>query len=283
MKKMTLKLALTLLMIGTTVHAQEPKTTLQAESQTSIQTPQEQMMALAKASQNPVADMNTIPFQFNWFSGGGLGNETLSQTLIQPVLPLPISENWNIVSRTIVPVMNIPAGDGERLKGIGDIQEQIYFSPSKPKGLIWAVGPVLSLPTATIDEISTGQFAAGPSVVLLAMPGKFVLGGVANQMWRFAGNDITTPINSFFVQPFINYNFKLGWSVSTAPSITANWEAETDQQWTVPVGMGVSKIAKVGNQPLSISFQYYHNAVRPDNAGADQVRMVVAFLFPRKM
>ncbi|WP_264563752.1 hypothetical protein [Flavobacterium sp. N3904] len=259
---------------GTTLFAQEEKPTPTVA--------QQEMMALAKASQNPVADMNTIPVQFNWISGGGLGKETLSQTLIQPVLPLPLTENWNIVSRTIVPVMNIPAAGGERLHGIGDIQEQIYFSPSKPKSLIWAVGPVLSLPTATIEEISTGQFAIGPSVVLLAMPGKFVLGGVANQMWRFSGNDTTTAINSLFVQPFINYNFKLGWSISTAPSITANWAAASDQQWTVPVGMGVSKITMIGGQPLNISLQYYHNAVRPDNAGADQVRMVVAFLFPRK-
>lgn len=274
MKKITPLFIATILLAGSSLLAQETKP---------APTPaQEQMMALAKASQNPVADMNTIPLQFNWISGGGLGDETLSQTLIQPVLPMPISENWNIVSRTIVPVMNIPAGEDERLKGIGDIQEQIYFSPSKPKSLIWAVGPVISLPTATINEISTGQFAIGPSVVMLAMPGKFVLGGVANQMWRFAGNDTTTAINSFFVQPFINYNFKLGWSISTAPSITANWQAETDQQWTVPVGMGVSKITMIGGQAFNLSLQYYHNAIRPDNAGADNVRMVVAFLFPKK-
>jgi hypothetical protein len=139
------------------------------------------------------------------------------------------------------------------------------------------------LPTATVSSIATGQFAAGPSLVLLAMPGKFVVGGVANQMWRFAGNNSTTAINSFFVQPFVNYNFKLGWSISTAPSITANWSAASRQQWTVPIGMGVSKISVIGKQPLNISFQYYHNAVRPDNAGGDQVRMVVAFLFPKGM
>lgn len=280
MKKNTLRLAFGILFLSGTLFAQEAKPN--AETKPEPTAAQEQMMALAKASQNPVADMNTIPLQFNWISGGGLGAETLSQTLIQPVLPLPINENWNIISRTIVPVMNIPAGDGERLKGIADIQEQIYFSPSKPKSLIWAVGPVLSLPTATVSEISTGQFAVGPSVVLLAMPGKFVVGGVVNQMWRFAGNDVTTPINSFFAQPFINYNLKLGWSISTAPSITANWSAETDQQWTVPIGMGVSKISMIGGQALNLSLQYYHNAVRPDNAGADNVRMVVAFLFPRK-
>lgn len=274
MKKIKFQLVFSILLTSSSVFAQEVKP--------EPNTAQEQMMALAKASQNPVADMNSIPFQFNWYSGGGLGNETLSITNIQPVLPLPINANWNLVSRTIVPVVNIPAVGGERLKGISDIQEQIFLSPSKPKSLIWGVGPIFSLPTATVNELSTGQFALGPTAVLLAMPGKFVLGAVANQMWKIAGSDTTTPINSFFVQPFINYNLKLGWAISTSPAITANWEADPDQQWTIPVGLGVSKIAMIGSQPLSLAVQYYHNAVRPDAAGADQVRMQVSFLFPKK-
>lgn len=245
--------------------------------------PQAALLELAKASQNPVADMNTVPFQFNWFTGGGLGSQTLSQTLIQPVLPLPINKDFNIVSRTVVPVMSIPTYTGDKLKGIADIQEQIYLSPSHSKGLIWGFGPILSLPTSTISAIATGQFAAGPTGVLLAMPGKFVVGAVVNQMWRIGGSSTTTPINQFYTQPFINYNFNLGWSISFAPAITANWSAPSGQQWTLPLGLGVSKIALIGKQPMNLSFQYYHNAVRPDNAGADQVRMVVAFLFPKKM
>lgn len=274
MKKVLLPMVSTMLLTSFSLLAQETKP--------EPTTAQQQTMALAKASQNPVADMSSIPLQFNWTSGGGLGSETLSVTNIQPVLPLPLNDTWNVISRTIVPVMNIPAPDGERLKGIGDIQEQIFFSPIKPQKLIWGAGPIFSLPTSTIDAVSTGQFAVGPNIVLLAMPGKFVLGGIANQMWRFAGNDTTTAINAFFVQPFVNYNFQKGWSISTSPSITANWAAPTDQQWTVPVGMGVSKIAMIGSQAISISCQYYHNAVRPDASGEDTVRMVVSFLFPTK-
>ena len=245
--------------------------------------PQAEMLELAKASQNPVADMNTVPIQFNWFTGGGLGNQTLSQTLIQPVLPLPLNKDFNIVSRTVVPVMSIPTNNGDKLKGIADIQEQIFLSPSHSKGLIWGFGPILSLPTATVSALATGQFAAGPNAVLLAMPGKFVVGAVINQMWRIGGSSTTTPINQFYTQPFINYNFKLGWSVSFAPAITANWSAPTGQQWTVPIGAGISKITLIGKQPFNLSFQYYHNVERPDNAGADQVRMLVALLFPKGM
>jgi hypothetical protein len=202
--------------------------------------------------------------------------------LIQPVLPLPLNKEYNIVSRTIAPIVSIPGPNGEKEQGIADIQEQIYLSPSHPNGIIWALGPVFSLPTSTVNAIASGQFAAGPAAILLGMPGRFVMGGVITQMWRIAGSTTTTPINTFFLQPFINYNFQLGWSIMSAPSITADWSAASGQQWTVPVGIGVSKITKIGEQPLNISFQYYHNAVRPDNAGADQVRMVVGFLFPRK-
>jgi hypothetical protein len=242
---------------------------------------QEAMMALVKAPQNPVADLNSVSLQFNWYSGGGLGAETMSKTKLQPVIPMAISDKWNVVSRTIVPIVSMPAQNGERSKGIVDIQEQIFFCPSNPKKIIWGVGPILSFPTATVSELTTGQFGIGPSAVLLVMPGKFVLSGVINNLFCFAGNDETTPLNNFFAQLFINYKLKKGWALMSAPAITANWEVETDQQWTVLVGMGISKIAMVGKQALSLSLQYYHNAVRPDNAGADLVRMQVAFLFPK--
>jgi hypothetical protein len=267
-----------LTMNSSSLFAQETK---EAPKVPPVGSAEAEMLALAKASQNPVADMNTVPIQFNWFTGGGLGNQTLSQTLIQPVLPLPLNKDFNIVSRTVVPVMSVPTATGESLKGIADIQEQIFLSPSHSKGLIWGFGPILSLPTATVSALATGQFAAGPNAVLLAMPGKFVVGAVINQMWRIGGSSTTTPINQFYSQPFINYNFKLGWSVSFAPAITANWSAPSGQQWTVPLGAGVSKITLVGKQPFNLSLQYYHNVVRPDNAGADQVRILVALLFPR--
>jgi hypothetical protein len=241
------------------------------------------MLELAKASQNPVADMNSIPFQFNWYTGGGLGDNTMMQTLIQPVLPLALSKNWNIVSRTIVPLISAPAPDGTRAKGLGDIQEQIFFSNTKKHKVITGFGPVFSFPTSTNEAWSTGQFAVGPTAVALMITKKWVFGAIANNLWRFAGSESTTPINAFFVQPFVNYNFKRGWTVMTAPSITSDWSAESGQQWTVPLGVGVSKITLVGKQPLSIVLQYYHNVVHPDNAGADQVRIAVAFLFPRKL
>jgi hypothetical protein len=260
------------------VNAQEKPAAEPAAAAAAAENP---MLELARASQNPVADMNSIPFQFNWYTGGGLGDNTMMQTLIQPVLPLALSKNWNIVSRTVIPLISSPTPDSGRAKGLGDIQEQIFFSNTKKHKIITGFGTVLSFPTSTSQAWSTGQFAAGPAVVALMITKKWVFGAIANNLWRFAGSETTTPISAFFVQPFVNFNLKRGWTVMTAPSITSNWSAEGGQQWTVPVGVGVSKITLIGKQPLSIALQYYHNIVQPDNAGSDQVRMVAAFLFPR--
>jgi len=239
--------------------------------------------ALAKAAQNPVADMNSIPVQFNWTTGGGLGDETQSVVNVQPVLPLQINEKWNLVSRTVVPFVSLPAGGIDRVTGIADIQEQIYLTPTKSKGAVWGFGPIFSFPTATNAAVSTGQYAMGPTFVVLKIGKKWVYGFVANQLWRIGGSEDTQAINSFFVQPFIHYNLKRGWAITTAPAITANWDAPSGQVWTVPLGIGVSKITMVGKQPLNIAMQYYANVERPDNAGSSLIRMQFTLLYPRGM
>ncbi len=238
---------------------------------------------LAKAAQNPVANMNSVPIQFNWTTGGALGDETQSVVNVQPVLPLQIDEKWNLISRTIIPFVSLPGEGPDRIKGIGDIQAQLYLTPIKAGSLVWGFGPVLSFPTATNAAISTGQFAMGPALVVLSMGKKWVYGGVANQLWRVAGGNSDEAINSFFVQPFINYNLKRGWVISTAPAITANWDAPSGQQWTVPLGVGISKLTVVGKQPMNLVLQYYANVVRPDNAGSSVIRMQVALLYPKGM
>ncbi len=258
-----------------------------AWAQDADQAKQEAAMAekateLAKAAQNPVANMNSIPVQFNWYTGGGLEEETQSVINVQPVLPLPIDADWNLISRTVVPIVNLPGPGTERIKGIADIQEQIYLTPAKPKGVIWGFGPIFSFPTSTNPATETGQFGLGPTFVALKISKTWVYGALVNNIWRVAGSETTTPINNFFLQPFINYNLKRGWAISTAPAITANWNAPSGQEWTVPIGLGVSKITMVGKQAMNILLQYYHNIERPDNAGADQVRMQFTLLYPKE-
>ncbi len=242
---------------------------------------------LAKKTQNPVGDLTSVPFQFNWSSGGDLGNRALYNLNFQPVFPLGINTKWNLIARPVIPILNIPVpgsegpdGISDRATGIGDIQTQLFLTPKSPGSIIWGVGPVLSLPTATNDLARTGVFGMGPTAVLLAMPGKIVTGVLANQVWKVAGTEDSGDYSRAFIQPFFNYNLPNAWTIGTSPGITANWEAASGQEWTVPVGGGVSKVTAIGKQPFQLGMFYYHNAVKPDGAPEDTYRLNASFLFP---
>ena len=181
--------------------------------------------SLAKAAQNPVANMVSLPLQWNYTTGGGLDSSTALVLNVQPVLPLPIGERWLIVSRTVVPFVSLPLPNGRQTSGIADIQEQAYFTKSKPGKITWAVGPIFSFPTATNFLARTGQWGLGPAAVVLAMPGHWVIGMLANNIWRIGGAAHGDVLNTFTVQPFINYNLPRAWAISTAPLITSNWSA----------------------------------------------------------
>jgi hypothetical protein len=227
-----------------------------------------------------VSDLTAVPLQFNWFSGGPLEDRTLYNLNFQPVFPFKLGK-YNLTARTIVPYLDIPVGTGtERLDGIGDIQQQFFFSPAGDHAMTIGAGPILSYPTATNDAVRTGDWAAGPTVVLVYMTGPFVLGGLFSQLWTFAGDDIGPNINMFTFQPFINYNLANGWALGFAPVITANWAAEDDETWTVPLGLGITKVTAIGKQPLSLGLQYYNNVERPSTTGQSQIRLVISFLFP---
>jgi hypothetical protein len=236
--------------------------------------------ALAKQSQNPVADLVSIPFQFNFNSGGGLGDGTLFNLNIQPVIPVKVTPRWNVVARTIVPYFSSPTASGDQQSGLGDIQLEAFLSPSSPGKVVWGIGPQFSIPTATNPLFRTGSWGVGPAAVALFMPGHFVIGALANQVWTFADAGGDPDVNQLLVQPFINYNFGQGWALSTAPVITANWNAETGEQWTVPLGGGIAKVTKLGGRLMNVGAQYFYNVVRPDAAPASQFRIFVILLYP---
>jgi hypothetical protein len=235
--------------------------------------------ALAKASQNPVADMTSFPLQFNFNSGGGLQSRTSLLLNVQPVMPLELDKKWLLVARTVVPYVNVPLPDGRRQTGIADIQEQMFFTPRASSKVVWGLGPILSAPTATNDVTRTGQWALGPTGVALVTEGRWVVGVLANQLWRIGGDDFGAEVNQFLVQPFVNFNIPKGWSITSSPIITANWSARNDK-WTVPLGIGVGKVTLIGRQPVSIGMQYYHNVEHPDLDGANVFRFVFTPLFP---
>ena len=239
--------------------------------------------ALAKAAQNPVASMISFPLQNNTAFGVGPYNRDQNVLNIQPVIPFKISDSWNLITRTILPVVwqPNPAQDTQGWFGFGDLNPSFFFSPSKPSKLIWGVGPTFLVPTATADQLGQGKFGIGPSVVLLTTPGHWVIGALMNNIWSVAGPEGRANVNQFLLQWFVNYNMKKGWYVVTSPIVTANWEASGSNVWNVPFGGGLGRILKVGNQPMNITAQFYGNAVHPPGASPWGMRLQVQLLFPK--
>lgn len=238
--------------------------------------------ALAKAAQNPVAKMISVPFQNNFNFGIGPNDVTQWVLNVQPVIPVSLSDDWNLITRTIIPIINqpSPAPGVSGAFGLGDINPSFFFSPANSGKLIWGVGPTLTFPTATDALLGSGKWSAGPAVVVLTMQGHWVIGALANQQWSYAGWG-DKDVNAMLIQPFINYNFSHGWYLTTSPIITADWDAGNDQRWTVPVGGGVGKIVKLGKLPLNVQLAAYYNVVTPDNGADWQLRFQVQLMFPK--
>jgi hypothetical protein len=239
---------------------------------------------LAKQAQNPVADMISLPFQNNTNLGIGPDDETQNILNIQPVWPVTLNEDWNLITRTILPVVSQPGiltgGEG-RTNGLGDTTITGFLSPKESSPLIWGVGPVLLLPTATDDVLGSDKWGAGASAVFLTMPGNWVVGSLFSNIWSFAGSG-DQDVSLFTWQYFINYNLPDSWYLTSAPIITANWEADSDNTWTVPFGGGVGKIFRIGKQPMNGQISVYYNVEKPDYGPEWQLRVQLQFLFPKK-
>ena len=236
---------------------------------------------LAKAAQNPVGDLISLPFQNNMNFDVGPADRTQNVLNIQPVCPIALSKNWNFITRTIVPVISQPAPGNERTNGLGDLNFTGFFSPKQPGKIIWGVGPTLVFPTATDDVTGTDKWSAGPSVVVLTMPGQWVIGALVSNVWSFSGDDERADVNSFLMQYFVNYNLPDGWYLTSAPIITANWEAESGEQWTVPFGGGIGRVFRIGRQPINMQTQVFYNVETPTNGAKWQWRLQVQLLFPK--
>ncbi len=238
---------------------------------------------LQKQSQNPIADLVSVPFQSNTNFNTGPFNRTQEIFNIQPVVPMHLNNDWNVISRTIIPVISQPSPLlNSNTNGIGDITQSLFLSPVNSGALIWGVGPVFTIPSASDPILGTGEVLFGPTAVLLTTPGHWVLGVLLNNQWSIGGNPLRPPVNAFLAQPFANYNMAHGWYLTTSPIITSNWLAAPGEQWTVPVGGGLGRVFKVGDQPVNAQIAGYYNAVRPTGTSDWQLRATLAFLFPVK-
>lgn len=235
--------------------------------------------ALAKATQNPLAAMYSLPFQNNTTFGNAPHDRPQNVMNIQPVIPVTLTKDLNLINRVILPVITQPDATLDKSStGIGDTSYTAWISPSKAGKIIYGVGPALQIPTASNDEFGTGEFGVGPSLVALTMIDKWVAGIVVNNVWTFG--DVKE--NKFLFQYFVNYNLPKAWYVVSAPIMTANWNESNRNKWTIPVGGGVGKVFKIGNRPINFNAQVYYNAERPEGFGEFQTRFQLQFLFPKK-
>lgn len=241
---------------------------------------------LAQKAQNPVASLISVPIQNNFNFGVGPTDGVQYQTLWEPVVPMQLNKDWNLINRAIIPVpVYQPRVSGTQGStwGIGDINYEAFISPAKPGKLIWGVGPIFSFPTASSDILGSGKWSAGPTVVVLTMPGHFVLGSLFSQSWSFAGDSDRAGVSLGSWQYFINYNIPngKGWYLSSSPTMTANWNAPGRNQFTVPVGAGVGKIFKIGKQPMNAKIQAFGFPVRPEGGPEWGLQFQLTFLFPK--
>lgn len=260
---------------------------------------------LRKAAQNPVASLISVPVQENWNFGIGPASRVQNVLNVQPVIPINLTQNWNLIVRWIMPIIYQPLGvtepppptgpdlafgangsasaePNQGVYGFGDMQPAFFFSPKKSK-VIWGVGPQLLLPTATRTGIlGQGKLGIGPTAVLLVQPGKWTLGALVNNVWSVAGHSDLPDVNQFLFQYFINYNLQKGYYLTWQPTITANWEATNGGRWVVPLGGGMGRIMKLGPQPVNVGLQFYGNAVHPPGGSPWSMRLQIAFLYPKK-
>jgi hypothetical protein len=242
---------------------------------------------LRKAAQNPVASLISVPVQDNFNFNITPGERTQNVLNIQPVIPARLSENWNLITRIITPIVYqpLPSTEGQitpqGVYGLGDMNPSFFLSPAKPGKVIWGVGPAIVLPTATSIYLGQGKWSMGPSVVILTQPGHWTLGVLTNNVWSFAGHSDRQDVKQFLLQYFINYNLKKGYYITSQPIITANWEASSPYRWTVPYGGGIGRIMKLGFQPVNLTLQFYANPTRPPGTSPWGMRIQIAFLFPK--
>jgi hypothetical protein len=236
---------------------------------------------LAKKTQNPIASLISLPLQFNQDYGIGPADAKRTWLNVQPVIPFSLNSEWNLISRTIVPLIDAesPLPGGETERGMGDITQSLFFSPVNPlNGWIMGFGPVLLLPSATEETLGGKQWGAGPTGVLLRQESGFTYGLLFNHIWSFAGDDDRNYISNTFLQPFFGYTTKTYTTFGINAESTYDWNSS---QWTVPLNFTVTQLLKIKGQPISLQLGYRYYADSPGNGPEWGLRAGLTFLFPK--
>jgi len=244
---------------------------------------------LAAKTQNPVGAMYSLPFKFTFDYGAANGEATFLN--IMPVIPVTVGD-WNLINRAIVPFIDTPGlvtgtpeipnpvpGDGAT--GLGDINYSVFVSPAEPGKVIWGVGPSIMMDTATDDQLGSGKWSTGPTAVVLIQPKPWTMGLLGRQLWSFAGDSDRASVNQLLLEPFINYNLDNGWYLITDMILTANWQADSGNRWTIPLGGGAGKMFAIGSQKMNTKLEAYYNVEKPEGAPDWSLSWTLQFLFPR--
>lgn len=239
---------------------------------------------LAKKLANPVASLISVPIQANYDENLGPDEDgSVWRINIQPVIPITLNDDWNLISRTILPVVDqsdIPT-NGVNESGIGDVLQSVFFSPKEPgeRGWIWGAGPVLLLPTGSEDALSTEKWGAGPTAVGLKQVGPWTYGALVNHVWSFEGEDDRADVNATFIQPFLTYITKTKTTLALNTESTYDWEGE---EWSVPINVNVLQLLKIGPQIMQVGVGARYWADSPDGGPEDWgARAQLTFLFPK--
>jgi len=242
--------------------------------------PKESTAELAKKLQNPIADLISIPIQNNWDFGIGPKDAYRYTANVQPVIPFSITDDWNVITRTILPIMHTeaPYPGMDDATGLGDTVQSFFFSPKAPTsgGWIWGAGPVMLYPNGT-DGLSAHKWGAGPTAVLLKQESGWTVGFLGNHIWSFAGSG-NSDISTTFLEPFVTYTTKSHTSFSMNTESTYDWK---NSQWTVPINIGVAQLLKISSQPVQFMVGYRYYVEKPEGGPDWGLRFQVTLLFPK--
>lgn len=236
---------------------------------------------LVRKLQNPVADLITAPIQNNWDFGIGPAGATRYTANLQPIIPFSLSQNWNVITRTILPVIHAesPVEGGPDKSGLGDTLQSFFLSPKETPG-DWTLGagPVFLYPTATDDALGSGRFGLGPTAVALRQHEGWTYGLLANHVWSVAGEGGRPDVSTTFLQPFALYTTRTLTTFGMNLESSRDWERD---QWTVPVNVVASQFIRVGRQPVQLTLGARYYAERPEGGPDWGLRFMVTFLFPK--
>jgi hypothetical protein len=236
---------------------------------------------LAKQTQNPIANLISLPLQSNWDFGIGPADAMRYTLNVQPVIPFTISDEYNLITRTIIPYIyaEAPVRTRSDKSGLGDILQSFFFSPKAPvNGWLIGVGPVLLYPSATKDELGREKWAAGPTGVMLKQESGWTYGILFNHLWSFAGDDDRDNVNATFLQPFVSFTTETLTTFGINTESTYDWK---NSDWTIPINISATQLLKLGNQPLSLTLGWRYYAQAPSGGPDWGLRFVVTLLFPK--